>query len=100
MILLIILLQSTCFIRNIMEGLIWFVLPSSLVIFNDIMARRPHARDRGCSHLTRQAYIFGFFSAGVHLRLFLRPHAAHQALAQEDVGGCASQQRVRAELPA
>ena len=39
MILLIILLQSTCFIRNIMEGLIWFVLPSSLVIFNDIMAR-------------------------------------------------------------
>jgi hypothetical protein len=39
MILLIILLQSTCFIRNIMEGLIWFVLPSALVIFNDIMAR-------------------------------------------------------------
>jgi phosphatidate cytidylyltransferase len=51
MILLIILLQSTCFIRNIMEGLIWFVLPSSLVIFNDIMARlaasRAHARHRG-----------------------------------------------------
>ena len=44
MILLVILLQSSFFVANIMEGLIWFLLPSSLVIFNDIMA-----------------YIFGFF---------------------------------------
>ena len=51
MILLIILLQSTCFIRNIMEGLIWFVLPSSLVIFNDIMARRAGACAAAAEHV-------------------------------------------------
>lgn len=44
MILLVILLQSSFFVANIMEGLIWFVLPSSLVVVNDIMA-----------------YVFGFF---------------------------------------
>lgn len=44
MILLVILLQSSFFVANIMGGLIWFVLPSSLVIINDICA-----------------YIFGFF---------------------------------------
>ncbi len=44
MILLVILMQSSFFAANIMEGLIWFVLPSSLVIINDIMA-----------------YVFGFF---------------------------------------
>jgi len=44
MILLVILMQSSFFAANIMEGLIWFVLPASLVIINDIMA-----------------YIFGFF---------------------------------------
>ena len=44
MIILVILMQSSFFVANIMEGLIWFVLPSSLVIINDIMA-----------------YCFGFF---------------------------------------
>jgi phosphatidate cytidylyltransferase len=44
MILLIVLGQSSFFAANIMEGLIWFVLPSHLVIINDIMA-----------------YLFGFF---------------------------------------
>jgi phosphatidate cytidylyltransferase len=43
MILLVILLQSSFFVANIMEGLIWFVLPSSLVILNDIMARAMRA---------------------------------------------------------
>jgi hypothetical protein len=46
MILLVILLQSSFFVANIMEGLIWFVLPSSLVILNDIMARAARAAAR------------------------------------------------------
>jgi hypothetical protein len=33
-----------------MEGLIWFVLPSSLVIFNDIMARRAAACAAAAEH--------------------------------------------------
>jgi phosphatidate cytidylyltransferase len=75
MILLVILLQSSFFVANIMEGLIWFVLPSALVILNDIMARwhthTQHAA-RGMLrtgpyagaltlHACVQAYIFGFF---------------------------------------
>ena len=44
MILLVVLAQSSFFVANIMQGLIWFVLPSHLVIINDIMA-----------------YLFGFF---------------------------------------
>ena len=44
MALLIVVVQSHFIINNIFEGLIWFVLPSSLVICNDIFA-----------------YIFGFF---------------------------------------
>lgn len=44
MILLIVFLQSSFFVANIFEGLIWFVLPASLVIINDIFA-----------------YLFGFF---------------------------------------
>jgi CDP-diglyceride synthetase len=44
MALLLIVVQSHFVINNIFEGLIWFVLPSSLVICNDIFA-----------------YVFGFF---------------------------------------
>jgi CDP-diglyceride synthetase len=75
MILLVILLQSSFFVANIMEGLIWFVLPSALVILNDIMARwHTHTRSMlRCAtgtgphavaltqHVCVQAYIFGFF---------------------------------------
>lgn len=42
--LLIIVIQSHLMIQNIFEGLIWFLVPVSLIICNDIMA-----------------YIFGFF---------------------------------------
>jgi len=49
MILLIILLQSSFFAANIMRGLIWFVLPTTLVILNDIMARA-----RRCAPLPRR----------------------------------------------
>ena len=42
--LLIIVTQSNLMVQNIFEGLIWFLLPVSLIICNDIMA-----------------YIFGFF---------------------------------------
>ena len=75
MILLVILLQSSFFVANIMEGLIWFVLPSTHVIFNDIMVRRGsgahsrHAMRRSAAAASGadacvarcQAYIFGFF---------------------------------------
>ncbi|KAJ3415817.1 hypothetical protein HDV05_004090 [Chytridiales sp. JEL 0842] len=44
MTLLLVIVQSQFIIKNIFEGLIWFVLPVSLVICNDIAA-----------------YIFGFF---------------------------------------
>ena len=44
MALLLVVVQSHFIINNIFEGLIWFVLPSALVICNDIFA-----------------YIFGFF---------------------------------------
>ena len=53
MILLTVVLQGACFIRNIMDGLIWFVLPSSLVIFNDIMAR--HLRTSACAGAVEHA---------------------------------------------
>lgn len=42
--LLLIVTQSNLMIQNIFEGLIWFLLPCSLIICNDIMA-----------------YVFGFF---------------------------------------
>lgn len=38
MILTIILIPSSFFVSNIFEGLIWFLLPTSLVIVNDIFA--------------------------------------------------------------
>lgn len=38
MILLIIFVPSSFFVSNIFEGLIWFLLPSALIITNDIMA--------------------------------------------------------------
>ncbi|XP_018319457.1 phosphatidate cytidylyltransferase, photoreceptor-specific [Agrilus planipennis] len=42
--LLIVVLQSYLIIKNIFEGLIWFIVPVSMIICNDIMA-----------------YVFGFF---------------------------------------
>ncbi len=42
--LLLIVTQSNLMIQNVFEGLIWFLLPVSLIICNDIMA-----------------YMFGFF---------------------------------------
>lgn len=42
--LLIVIAQSQLIVQNIFEGLIWFLLPVSIIIFNDIMA-----------------YVFGFF---------------------------------------
>jgi phosphatidate cytidylyltransferase len=38
MILLTIFVPSSFFVSNIFEGLIWFLLPSALIITNDIMA--------------------------------------------------------------
>jgi len=38
MTLVLIVAQSSVVIKNIFDGLIWFLLPSSLIIFNDIMA--------------------------------------------------------------
>jgi phosphatidate cytidylyltransferase len=38
MILMIIFVPSSFFVSNIFEGLIWFLLPSCLIIVNDIMA--------------------------------------------------------------
>eukprot|EP00775_Hariotina_reticulata_P004661 gene4661-4914_t len=38
MILMIIFMPSSFFVSNIFEGLIWFLLPSALIITNDIMA--------------------------------------------------------------
>lgn len=42
--LLIVVTQSYLSIKNIFEGLIWFIVPLSMIICNDIMA-----------------YVFGFF---------------------------------------
>lgn len=42
--LLIVVTQSYLIIKNIFEGLVWFIVPVSMIICNDIMA-----------------YIFGFF---------------------------------------
>lgn len=38
MILMIIFVPSSFFVSNIFEGLIWLILPSALIITNDIMA--------------------------------------------------------------
>jgi hypothetical protein len=38
MVLLIIFVPSSFFVSNVFEGLIWFLLPSALIIVNDIMA--------------------------------------------------------------
>ena len=38
MILLTVFVPSSFFVSNIFEGLIWFLLPSALIIVNDIMA--------------------------------------------------------------
>ena len=38
MILLVVFLPSSCFVSNIFEGIIWFLLPCALVIVNDIGA--------------------------------------------------------------
>ncbi|KAJ1549649.1 hypothetical protein HK405_006519 [Cladochytrium tenue] len=44
MTLILVIVQSQFFVKNIFEGLVWFLLPTSLVICNDI-----------------SAYVFGFF---------------------------------------
>lgn len=44
MALLIVVTQSYLIIENIFEGLIWFIVPVSMVVINDVMA-----------------YVFGFF---------------------------------------
>jgi len=44
MILMVVFAQTSFFVSNVFEGLIWFVFPCSMVILNDIMA-----------------YVFGFF---------------------------------------
>ena len=33
-----VLMQSSCFVANVLEGLIWFVFPVVIVVFNDIAA--------------------------------------------------------------
>lgn len=38
MILLVVFVPSSCFVSNIFEGIIWFLLPCALVIINDIAA--------------------------------------------------------------
>jgi phosphatidate cytidylyltransferase len=38
MILLVVFLPSSCFVSNLFEGMIWFLLPAALVIVNDIAA--------------------------------------------------------------
>ena len=35
MIIVTILMQSSCFVANVLEGMIWFVFPVSIVFFND-----------------------------------------------------------------
>eukprot|EP00741_Cyanophora_paradoxa_P003441 tig00000704_g3344.t1 len=55
MVLLIVVVQSNFMINNVYEGLIWFVLPASLVIMNDITA-----------------YLFGYF-LGRHPLIKLSP---------------------------
>jgi len=38
MIIVTVLMQSSCFVANVFEGLIWFVFPVAIVFFNDIAA--------------------------------------------------------------
>ena len=38
MIIATVLMQSSCFVGNVLEGLIWFVYPLAIVFFNDIAA--------------------------------------------------------------
>jgi phosphatidate cytidylyltransferase len=38
MIIATVLLQSSCFVANVLDGLIWFVFPVAIVFFNDIAA--------------------------------------------------------------
>ena len=38
MILLIVFVPSSFFVSNVFEGLVWFLLPSALIVVNDIMA--------------------------------------------------------------
>ena len=38
MIIVTILMQSSCFVANVLEGMIWFVFPVSIVFFNDAAA--------------------------------------------------------------
>ena len=38
MIIATVLIQSSCFVGNVLEGLIWFVFPVAIVFFNDIAA--------------------------------------------------------------
>lgn len=48
MILLTVFVPSSFFVSNIFEGLIWFLLPTSLVIINDIFAYLAGAYVRAC----------------------------------------------------
>jgi phosphatidate cytidylyltransferase len=38
MIIVTVLMQSSCFVANVLEGMIWFVFPVSIVFFNDAAA--------------------------------------------------------------
>lgn len=58
--LLIVVTQSYLIIQNIFEGLIWFIVPVTMIIINDIWA-----------------YIFGFF---------FRTYSSYQSFAKENLG--------------
>ena len=73
--LLAIVVQSQLIIQNIYSGLIWSA-PCGMPIHHN-PHQVPAARIHG--HLQR--------CDGVHVWLFLWPHAPHHAVAQEDVGG-------------
>ena len=80
MILTIILIPSSFFVSNIFEGLIWFLLPTSLVIVNDIFAYLAGTFIVDYNHILRPDT-----RTSTH-RCLLWAHPADQAVTQENVG--------------
>eukprot|EP00026_Physarum_polycephalum_P007053 Phypoly_transcript_07106.p1 GENE.Phypoly_transcript_07106~~Phypoly_transcript_07106.p1 ORF type:complete len:373 (+),score=32.31 Phypoly_transcript_07106:451-1569(+) len=99
MILMIIVVQSTFIVRNIFEGLIWFLLPCSIIICNDIFAYfsgfffgkkfinkpflriSPNKTWEGFIGATFWTLLFGFYFAGflAQSQWFICPRAETDA---------------------
>ena len=75
MIIVTILMQSSCFVANVLEGMIWFVFPVSIVFFNDAAYMASSLAEPRLSRYPLKKTWEGFIG-GLIVTLIVAPFAA------------------------